>query len=54
LRNIETDLRPSVLIPTLSKLLESYLVNWMVNEVLFKLDQKQGSVHYGLVHYPRF
>ena len=39
--NIKTDLRPISLTPTLSKLLESYVGNWMVNRVLPKLDQKQ-------------
>lgn len=38
---IETDLRPISLTPTLSKLLESYVGNWMLTQVTRKLDQKQ-------------
>ena len=39
--SIETDLCPISLTPTLSKLLESYVGNWIMNRVLPKLNSKQ-------------
>ena len=54
--NIKADLRPISLTSTLSKLLESYVGNWMVTRVLSKLDQKQygalrgRSTTHALVH----
>ena len=42
--SIETDLCPISLTPTLSKLLESYVGNWIMNRVLPKLDSKQLSM----------
>ena len=38
---IESDLRPISLTPTLSKLLESYVGNWILDRVLPNLDTKQ-------------
>ena len=40
-RNIESDLRPISLTPTLSKLLESFIGRWIVGKILPSLDQKQ-------------
>jgi len=39
--SIESDLCPISLIPTLSKLLESYVGKWIMNHILPKLDNNQ-------------
>ena len=38
---IKSDIRPISLTPTLSKLLESYVGNWIMDRVVLKLDTKQ-------------
>ena len=38
---IETDLRPISLTPTLSKILESFIGNWILDEMRDRVDSKQ-------------
>jgi len=39
--SIQSDLRPISLTPTLSKILESYVGNWILDRVTAKLDPRQ-------------